>query len=96
MAATLTRDAILLELGRLEIEERIVSEERRRLHRRIDRSPARSAHLHEHERELSARRKQLHRRIDELRPMVGRKPGPTPVATPHQLRLFWPHEDDHT
>jgi hypothetical protein len=94
MAATLTRDEILLELGRLEVEERIVSEERRRLHRHIDRSPG-SARLRdrERERELSARRRELHRRIDELRPKVGREPGPTPVTGTHQLRLFWSRED---
>jgi hypothetical protein len=94
MRATVTRDAILLELGRLEVEERVVSEERRRLHRHIDSAPTSSAHLHERERHLSARRRELHRRIDELRPKVGRIPGPTPVEPAHQLKLFWSHDDE--
>ena len=66
---------LIIELERLEAEEREVSAQRRRLHERLDAFPSESAQRQE--RELSTRRKELHQQIDELRVRVGRKPGPT-------------------
>lgn len=69
------------DLGRLEQEERAISQRRRRLHERIDfvrgsgaqdaDSLERLAALEAEEKEVSYRRRQLHARIDALRGEVG-------------------------
>lgn len=74
-------DALLADLERLERREREVSDERRRLHARLDKFPNEVAAARE--REVSAERRELHRRIDELRAqlrpvLLEREPEPPP------------------
>lgn len=76
------------DLARLELDERAVSQRRRRLHERIDfirgsgaqdeDAIQRLAKLEVEEKEVSHRRRELHARIDALRSQVatGAPPGP--------------------
>ena len=69
--ASLTDHDLMMLLGRLDAEERLVSMQRRRLHDRIDSGMQQSGHqmaeLRHEERVLSDRRLQLHQQINELR-----------------------------
>lgn len=75
-------DELLAELVALERRERTVSDERRRLHLRLDKFPneldARREKL------ISAERRQLHARIDDLRdqlrPVLGTPEPPPPPS----------------
>lgn len=66
------RDALAIELERLELHEREVSARRRRLHDRLASFP--NELTREHEREVSAERRELHKRIDELRAQLDAAP----------------------
>jgi len=63
------------ELDALEVEERQVSAERRRLHQQIDNGFATEA-TRLREREVSDHRRELHRHIDALRERIGLPAGP--------------------
>jgi hypothetical protein len=77
-------DELLSELTELERRERQVSEERRRLHLRLDRFPNNLDAARE--KTISAERRQLHLRIDalraQLRPVLG---SPEPPPPPSRL-----------
>jgi hypothetical protein len=77
-------DEMLAELTVLEQRERQVSDERRRLHLRLDKFP--NELTARREREVSAERRELHRRIDalraRLRPVL---PQPEPPERPPRL-----------
>jgi hypothetical protein len=57
--------ALMAELEELELRERSLSEQRRRLHDRLDRFPSEAMEVEE--RKVSKERRELHRRIDGLR-----------------------------
>jgi ABC-type phosphate transport system auxiliary subunit len=77
-------DELLAELVGLERRERQVSDERRRLHLRLDKFPNELDAARE--KVISAERRELHVRIDalraELRPLLGT---PEPPAPPPRL-----------
>jgi hypothetical protein len=77
-------DELLAELVGLERRERQVSDERRRLHLRLDKFPNELDAARE--KTISAERRQLHVRIDELRAVLRPVLG-TPEPPPSSSRL---------
>jgi hypothetical protein len=75
-------DELLAELVSLERHERQVSDERRRLHIRLDKFPNEVDTARE--KAISAERRRLHVRIDELRtvlrPVLGTPESPPPTS----------------
>jgi hypothetical protein len=75
------------ELAALEVEEALVSADRRYLHHQIDFGYA-SETTRIREREVSTHRRDLHRRIDALRERLGMPTGAQPTSSETSLDQF--------